>query len=218
MAQANSHGGHSERVHQLSPAAIRFIRNHPNKFKNGTASQQQYLPNGGVPGGQHHQSQGNASKPDFATPAAGYTGLQGIMDYINQNGLNADQFQHLSAGYTGGNGYGVGGLGSNAGLFAGLSPDAVHYLATSGLLKQDDYKQNAAYHDEAGLTGDALFQQHLINQGLSQQAQKYHFGGSVNTDLLSQLFGMTKGGGYAKGYNSTGADQSSSVWSAPAAR
>ena len=84
-----------------------------------------------------------------------YTGLEGVIAAL-QGKLNQGQVNNLQAGYTGGNGYGVGGM---HGAFAGLSPQAVHWLAQSGLLEKNAPQQMATT-DASGapLTGDALFQ------------------------------------------------------------
>jgi len=131
-----------------------------------------------------------------------YTGLEGVIAAL-QGKLNQGQVNNLQAGYTGGNGYGVGGM---HGAFAGLSPQAVHWLAQSGLLEKNAPQQMATT-DASGapLTGDALFQAQFMNQLYQNADPTYSLHSGVNADFLQKALGAAGIGNiFAKGYDASG--------------
>jgi hypothetical protein len=132
-------------------------------------------------------------------PAGGYQGLGGILQIL-QHGINQSQLNNLAAGATGGGGTGA--IGGMHGAFSGLSPAAVHYLATSGLLTQ----QAPQLQDTTGLQGDDLFKAQLMNSLMQSQAQQnptYSLHSGVDAGFLGSLLSNLPGA-YAKGFNATG--------------
>jgi len=226
---------------KLSPGALKFLRNNPQKFGGARNSlqlekfrahqmsqhigQRQPLQGhplqgghppvaqGGIPTLHNNPILGHGGVPQgnpFAPggghggqPQGGYTGLQGIIDYINKNGLTGDQLTNLTNGATGSDGMAVGGAN---GVFAGLSPYAAHWLATSGLLTQNA-QQSVPTTDAQGnpLTGTALAIANAQNALYGQQAPKYSLAQGITSDQLGSLIGMIQQGGYAKGYGAGGA-------------
>lgn len=139
----------------------------------------------------------------------GYTGLGGIMELL-QNGISAQQYANMAAGFNGADGGAVGGAD---GRFQGLSPYAMHYLTTSGLLDKIAAPKVALTDaNGAPLTGDALFMANLQNSMAQYRPATYQLHSGVTQSDLANLFanGLVSGdwsgvkGAYAKGYNSTG--------------
>ena len=129
----------------------------------------------------------------------GYQGLAGIIAAL-QHGLNQTQFNNMAGGATGTQGTGI--IGGVHGAFSGLSPAAVHYLATSGLLTAN----TPTLQDTSGLQGDDLFKAQLMNNLLSGNAQQnptYSLHSGIDANYLGQLLSNLPGA-YAKGFNATG--------------
>ena len=144
-----------------------------------------HLPTGGVPGG-----------PQPNATAGGYQGLDQIVQLL-QHGINQQQLNNLAAGATGTHNTGI--IGGVHGAFSGLSPAAVHWLATSGILSASTPGQT----DTTGLTGDALFRAQLLNSLPANQAPTYSLHSGIDANFLTNAL-KTLGGAYAKGYTATG--------------
>lgn len=130
----------------------------------------------------------------------GYQGLDSIFQIL-QGGVNQNQYNNMAAGATGANGMGIGGM---HGAFGGLSPYAVHFLATSGLLSKVAAPTTGP--DGQPLTGSSLLMANLTHQLGGDQ---YKLADGITEDNLQQLFGMGFGGhsAYAKGFNADGGGQ-----------
>jgi hypothetical protein len=128
----------------------------------------------------------------------GYTGLQGILSFLGQNPLTSDQFGRLDAGYTGANGA----VGGAHGVFSGLSPWAVHYLATSGILQ----KNTPTLTDTTGMSGDDLFRANLQNAMAQMAPATYGLHSGVDASFLTNLLANGIGGhsAYRHGFDATG--------------
>jgi len=144
---------------------------------------------------QHGRGGGNP----FVNPhgQGGYTGLGGILQLL-QGGINQSQLDNLSSGYNGANGA-VGGV---HGAFSGLSPWAVHFLGTSGLLQ----KQAPNQISTDGLTGDDLFRATLQNSLSAMAPAQYKLHSGIDQSFLSSLFANGIGGhsAYRHGFDATG--------------
>ncbi len=130
----------------------------------------------------------------------GWGGISGLFKALS-SGLNATQYGRLQSGYDGLNGA----VGNEHGAFAGLSPYAVHFLATSGLLDQAPVQQ-VSMTDASGnaLTGIPLLmaqiQQSINNaaptkynlaQGLTQQnLQTVLQAAAANGQIFNKGYGM----------------------------
>lgn len=158
-------------------------------------SHAQYLGTGWRPG---HGPQHQGPPPNFPGMGqqGGYQGLDNIFSMLTNGGVNQSQFDKMNAGYTGANGA----IGGMHGAFQGLSPYAMHFLASSGLLE----KQQGQMQDLTGLTGNDLFKAQLQNTLTGAQPASYKLHGGVTQEDLQHYLEQTQGGGYAKGYDAEG--------------
>lgn len=145
--------------------------------------------------GGHPPFQGG-NPPTLGGTTKGYTGLDQIVQLL-QHGINQQQLNNLAAGATGA--HGTGAIGGMHGAFSGLSPAAVHWLATSGILQASQPQQQ----DTTGLSGDDLFKAQLMNSLLGHQAPTYTLHSGVDANFLTNAL-KTLGGAYAKGYGAGG--------------
>jgi hypothetical protein len=137
----------------------------------------------------------------------GYQGLSGILAALQGN-INASQYGNMQAGYNGNAAYSGGTVGGMHGALAGLSPWAVNYLTTSGMLSQNQFKPQ----DTTGMTGQGLFMANLMNSlGQSNASANPTYSlnpqdAGMTTDQLGQLFAQGFGGhsAYAPGYSAQG--------------
>lgn len=125
----------------------------------------------------------------------GYSGLQGVIQALS-GGINAQQLQRMQEGYTGANGA----IGGMKGSMQGLSPYAVHFLATSGLLQQNAPQ----LQDTTGLSGDDLFRANLMNTLAQQAPATYSLHSGVDANFLQQVLGQIGNPAFAKGFNAGG--------------
>jgi hypothetical protein len=180
-----------------TPLAARFAR-----VLQGRQPQGRPIPLGHGPGGGRGAGGGPTDHPpvfptDGGGPQSGYQGLQGVIDFLSRpGGISQAQFDRLNQGYTGANGI----VGNALGRFKGLSPYAVHFLASSGLLA----KNEPAQIDTANLTGDELFKAQLQNSLAAAQPATYNLHSGIDSSFLQQLLAQVQGGGYAKGYDASG--------------
>lgn len=143
--------------------------------------------------------QGGPVFPGGGGPQHGYQGLGGLMDIL-QGGVSQGQLDRMSQGYNT--------PGGVHGAFTGLSPQAMHFLATSGLLeKQAPAQQALTNPDGTPLTGDALFQAQFMNTLAGQQPSQYKLHSGVDQSFLEKALGMLPGGAsaYGKGFDASGA-------------
>jgi hypothetical protein len=149
-----------------------------------------------VPGGQQGGGGGGY----------GYTGLQGIISALSgPHGINASQYAAMGQGANGADGMAIGGM---HGAFNGLSPYAVHFLATSGLLDQNKATTvPTTGADGQPLTGTALLMANLQNQLNAGQPSTYSLAPGIGESQLQSLFagGMQGHSAYAHGYDAQGA-------------
>ena len=136
--------------------------------------------------------------------APGYSGLQGIIDLLT-HGINQSQMTHIGEGFNGANGV----VGGANGAFAGLSPYAMHFLGTSGLLTKTDNSVPTTDASGNPLTGSALLMANLQNMLGNEAPATYHLASGITAADLAQLFGGAGGIGghsaYNTGYGANGA-------------
>lgn len=158
----------------------------------------------------------------------GYTGLQGVLSFLQQaGGINANQYGRLGQGYTGNwqadgfasqkdamarGGHQGAGVGGAHGAFSGLSSQAVEWLMKNVMTANAPKTvslfgpANADGSQGAALTGDDLWLANMQNQAYAAAPKTYGDAHSALTaaalqGLLHTQFG---GGAYAKGYNASG--------------
>lgn len=134
----------------------------------------------------------------------GYGGLDDIIARLSQGDITQQQMDRMAEGRTGGRGWGV--IGGMGGLMSGLSPYATNWLATSGILKRNEYEGT----DIEGLEGADLFRAQLMNSlGEQNYAANptYDLAEGIDEDFLSQIFSMGFGGkgAYERGFGAEGA-------------
>lgn len=175
-----------------------------------------------------HPSSGAGGQIDLTSGGGGgggYTGLQGVLDFLSgSGGINATQYGNMMNGYGGykyqGQMYKV--PGSN-GAMSGLSPWAIQYLMKN-MMSQDKPQQTPL----AGLTGDALFQATLMNAAHSAAPALYHInsamtdGGLKNADGTSEtaeqyLASLFAGGALGSNKTYRGGGYGEDGYTAPAA-
>ena len=145
---------------------------------------------------------GSPAQPTHGNPNdSGWSGLQGVIQALGGQ-VTPQQLANMQAGATGTDGAAIGGM---KGAMGGLSPQAMEWLANSGLLQKT---AGAAAVDTTGLTGTDLLLANIHNTLNSQAAPSYSLAPGVNAQtlqgLLQQAMGQAKAPIFAHGYGNPG--------------
>lgn len=133
-----------------------------------------------------------------------WSGLGGVVDLLSKGGITQEQVDNMTKGYNGTDASG-GAVGGGGGKFAGLSPYAMHFLATSGLL-QEQAPNLMSLKDASGvdLAGDELFKAQLMNKQLSAMPKTYKLHSGIDVNSLNQLLGTLGHPAYQNGFDMGG--------------